>query len=166
MGKHINYLLGFFTFIFIFTWINAESPTAIPCRGSSQSARNVTIDVSGCTNTTRCPLIRGSSHIVTVSFIPTKNSSSNVNRRIYGVFHGLPIPYGRSEKICENARDEFNSTCKETKGLIADRKYTYNSVFPVQPFFPSLALNVRYQFTDGKNPIVCVELPVQIVSRH
>jgi len=121
------------------------------------SATEVTVDIVPCA-TYPCPLVRGKSAAINISFKSTVDTSTAMSS-CYGKIGGFPLPFPlTSPNACETADSGLKCPLK------AGQKYKFHYELPVQSYYPKLNVVVKWQIAgdDGKN-LVCIEVQAVLV---
>ncbi|XP_026760718.2 NPC intracellular cholesterol transporter 2 [Galleria mellonella] len=130
------------------------------CPDRSIEGLSESVQLSPCKRSP-CLLRKGTNQHITVHFTPDQDISVVKNHVTAEVF-GVPLPFvgvdGNS--ICDKITTEDGE--KASCPLKAGTKYIYKDSFPVLNFYPSISVKVHWALTEGKNELMCFEIPVKI----
>ncbi|KAL6254532.1 hypothetical protein P5V15_014585 [Pogonomyrmex californicus] len=116
------------------------------------------VSVSNCQSTdARCILTRGTYESISIKFIPNQDISQ-VNVRIFGVLHSVPIPFPFDKPdVCKDTNDGVDCP------LHKDQEYHYTTTLFVQKQYPAVSVDIKWEFiTKNDDKIICVVFPAKI----
>ncbi|XP_068563082.1 NPC intracellular cholesterol transporter 2-like [Cebidichthys violaceus] len=130
----------------------AEPVKFIDC-GSSSGKVSI-VDISPCA-TQPCPLHRGQSYSVNVTFDSAVESQS-CKAVVHGIIAGVPVPFPIPMKDgCKSGIQ-----CPIQK----QQKYHYLNSLPVKSVYPTIKLVVEWELKDdNQKDLFCIRFPVQIL---
>lgn len=118
--------------------------------------------MSNCKSGT-CKLRRKTTAAIELKFTPDTDLDS-LTTRVSAYILNVPFPFigvdGKS--ACDNLFAE-DGTTKLACPLKAGTKYVYKNSFPVEDFYPTVNLVVRWSLESGKKNVACFEVPAKIV---
>ncbi|XP_012215342.1 NPC intracellular cholesterol transporter 2 homolog a [Linepithema humile] len=135
-----------------------------PCLGvsfencGSTLGKFTAVSVSGCQATDeKCVLVRGTNASISITFVPNEDVS-HVTARVYGIMMTVPIPFPLDKPdVCKDPDDGVNCP------LQGNQEYHYTTALFVQKKFPSVSVDIKWEFVDstGKK-IVCILFPAKV----
>ncbi|XP_073442941.1 NPC intracellular cholesterol transporter 2 isoform X1 [Dendrobates tinctorius] len=115
----------------------------------------ISVDVSPCPKQP-CPLVRGSSYSINVTFISDEVTPS-CSAIVHGIIEGLPVPF----PLPESDGCKSGIACPLKNGAT----YTYLTKMDIKPMYPKMKLVVKWELhdADSKN-LFCWLIPVEITD--
>lgn len=152
----MTYCCGF-VFVLVLC-CTAMTAFAVPWKDcGSSGASPSAVMVAGCADKGICQLHKGTNATFGVDFT-SKEDASGLKMLVYGHIAGVDVPFPIDNP--DGCKDS-NITCPVKK----DQAYGYRNNIYVKSAFPSLTLVVKLKLVDQEGKVlVCVEMPVQIVS--
>ncbi|KAL5272498.1 hypothetical protein ACHWQZ_G000637 [Mnemiopsis leidyi] len=103
-----------------------------------------------------CKLKKGSTYQINISFKP-KSTVSGLKASLAGVIAGIPIPFPLPES-------DGCVACGNTCPITAGTEVTFSEALKVENSYPALRLVSRWKLDTADGHVLCVEIPVVIVS--
>ncbi|GFV41042.1 epididymal secretory protein E1 [Trichonephila clavipes] len=140
----------YMTIYFIATLVNGIKHS--DCGSKRALVHNV--QVEGCDDADLCPLIRGSSTELKITF-EVDSEVENLRPVVKGDVNDndLFLPFNNFPE--KDACVRSGLTCPLQPG----QNYTYNSRIEVKSYYPPVKSNVKWQLKNGKETILCVYIP-------
>lgn len=130
-------------------------------KGKSKKLANDEVSVNNCTKG-KCILQRRTDAAVEIKLKPEKDIQ-RLRTDVSAIILDVPLPFigvdGTS--ACDNIYTEDGAT-KVGCPLKAGQTYLYKNKFRVQEFYPTVNLIVHWALNDGKDDLVCFEVPAKI----
>jgi Niemann-Pick C2 protein len=123
--------------------------------GKDNSAEIVRVFSDDCADK-HCKLKKGKTYKIQMTFKP-KNDINKLTASLQGVIMGIPVPFPLPEPDgCKG----MEAGCPVKAGT----ESTYQVALEVKKVYPALSLTSRWHLNDGNGDVVCVEIPVTIIS--
>ena len=139
----------------------AAATDVLPCSSGSAEDLSKAVHLSPC-KSVPCRLRKGTNQHIKINFTPDKditNLKNSVEADVFGV--KLPFVGVDNVSICDKiyTEDDQKAPCP----LKAGQNYVYKDSFPVLSFYPSIDVKVFWALKNGKEKVICFEMPARIV---
>jgi len=103
-----------------------------------------------------CKLKKGNTYQINISFKP-KTAATELKASLAGVIAGIPIPFPLPQP-------DGCIACGNTCPIAAGDEVTFTEALKVENSYPALRLVSRWKLDSSDGHVLCVEIPVVIVS--
>jgi len=128
--------------------------------GSFGSAKIEDVRVSDCTDSP-CKLRKGDEVTIEFDFVPDKDYDE-LTTAVFGGIGIIRVPFREvhGTNACKDVVRKSDS--KPGCPVEAGQVYTYKNKFPILKSYPAVSVQVQYGLNNGKNAVVCFNLPSKI----
>ncbi|XP_050353980.1 NPC intracellular cholesterol transporter 2-like [Nymphalis io] len=155
-------IIAILSAVAIFAVRSDETPSE-QCPGLQFDNLRERIQVQPC-GKSHCKLRKGTNTTVVFKFKP-KQVVTKLTNNVYAVIAGLPLPFVGVAGVSACTQVKHADTGESAPCPLAPNKeYIYTNSFHIESFYPQVPLRVHWGLNDGKEDVVCFEVPAVITA--
>ncbi|XP_047536770.1 NPC intracellular cholesterol transporter 2-like [Vanessa atalanta] len=143
--------------------VRSDETPSEQCPGREFDNLRERIQVLPC-GKSRCKLRKGTNTTVIFKFKPKKVVHKLTND-VYAMIAGVPLPFIGVAGVSACTQVKHADTGEAAPcPLEANKEYVYTNSFHIESFYPQIQLRVHWGLNDGKEDVVCFEVPAVITA--